>query len=75
MVVHLVVINHEDIAKVLATMTGPGLVDLSSHAVMKHWVPQLKPGAFADLAKFEMSRLAESHAEGTTTRHWRGLGV
>ncbi|HEX4275842.1 MAG TPA: hypothetical protein VHZ74_10825 [Bryobacteraceae bacterium] len=53
------------------------LPDLASHGLMKELVPRLKLGAFADLARFEMSRLGPDatpkDAQAAMSRAWDSI--
>jgi hypothetical protein len=65
-----------DVAKGIA-LTVPGLADLSSHALMKNFVPRLKLGAFSELAQFELSRLGSDatpkDAQAALARAWDSI--
>jgi hypothetical protein len=51
-----------------------GLTDLASRPLMRKYIPRLKLGVFADLARFEMSRLPEgattADAQAALSRAW-----
>jgi hypothetical protein len=65
-----------DIAKGIG-LTPPGLADLSSHFLMKNWVPRLKLGAFADIARYELAKLdpdaTPKDAQAALSRAWDSI--
>lgn len=62
---------------VAALRVVPAIVDLSSRPLMRYYIPRLKLGAFADLARFELSRLSEGStaqdAQAALSRAWDSI--